>query len=366
MSMTRRLPIGKTRFASANSRRSTGTSKERTLYPARSESPKNSRIRPAISGNDGAPATSASEIPCTRVDSRGIFTPGFTRDSQAATAPPGPKRRAAISTIRSVSRSAPVVSRSKTTSGRSPVRAESAASGSGGSVGSVTPASWPRNGRGGARRLPGPGRSGRHSGRIRPDETRRVQERRRVAAFAPRVVSGVPEERRAEVKQVNAELMHAARLRHELDERRRAAVLEHAIARRGRAARRVSCRAAGRRQGLDREHAAAREEVSRPRGAVGGLQGPLQKVRPRRAVLEQGSVHAPLGRIGDAPRDREIGLLDPRRPGRVRGGQRLRAPREKEDARRLPVEPVDERDPAAELLAQRPEEAARAVYRDAG
>ena len=126
---------------------------------------------------------------------------------------------------------------------------ESAASVSGGRAVPVTPASWPRNGRRGARRLPGPGRAGRHSGRIRPDETRRVQERGGSPSVAPRIVGEVSEKRRAEVKQVEAELVHAARLGHQLDERRLASILEHAIARRGRAARRdgrPSGRAAGR------------------------------------------------------------------------------------------------------------------------
>jgi len=50
----------------------------------------------------------------------------------------------------------------------------------------------------------------------------------------------------------------------------------------------------------------------------------------------------------------------------VRGAKRLRVPREEEDARRLLVEPVDEREVRAELLAERAEEAAGAVYRDAG
>ena len=50
----------------------------------------------------------------------------------------------------------------------------------------------------------------------------------------------------------------------------------------------------------------------------------------------------------------------------MRGAKRLRVPREEEDARRLLVEPVDERELRAELLAQHAEEAAGAVYRDAG
>ena len=84
-----------------------------------------------------------------------------------------------------------------------------------------------------------------------------MQQRGRIAAFASGVVSRVPEERCAEVKQMNSELVHAARLRDQFDESRLATVLEHPIARRGRAARRMNGGPAGRRQGLDREHAAA-------------------------------------------------------------------------------------------------------------
>jgi hypothetical protein len=159
-----------------------------------------------------------------------------------------------------------------------------------------------------------------------------VQQRGRIAVCTPGIVSGVSQERCAEVKQVNSELVHATRLRDQLDESRRATVLEHPIASGGRAARRMNGGPAGRRQGLDREHAATREEMSRPRGAVGRLCGTLQEIRPRRAVLEQRSVHAPLGRIGNASRDGEVGLHDARRPGRVRGPERVRVPREEEDA----------------------------------
>ena len=133
-----------------------------------------------------------------------------------------------------------------------------------------------------------------------------------------------------------------------------------------RAARRMDGGPAGRRKRLDREHAAAREEMSRPRRAVNRLHGTLEEVRPRRAVFEQRSVHAPLGRIGEASRDGEVGLHDVRRPGRVRGAERVRVPREEEDAGRLLVEPVDERELRAEALAERAEEAAGAVHRDSG
>ena len=50
----------------------------------------------------------------------------------------------------------------------------------------------------------------------------------------------------------------------------------------------------------------------------------------------------------------------------MRGAERLGVPREEEDARRLLVEPVDEREVLPELLAQRAEESARAVDRDSG
>ncbi len=165
---------------------------------------------------------------------------------------------------------------------------------------------------------------------------------------------------------MNPELVHAARLGNQLDEGRRTAVLEHPIARGGRAARRVNGGPAGRRKRLDREHAAAREEMSRPRRAVGRHNGPLQELGPRRSVLEQWRVHAPLGWIGDSPRDGEVSLHDVCRPGRVRRAERARVPREEEDAGRLPVEPVDERELRAEAPAQRTEEAAGAVYGDSG
>src|SRR5271169_2986583 len=190
-------------------------------------------------------------MPWMRVDSRGILSPGFTRDSKVATAPAGPNRRAAISTIRSVRRSAPVVSRSTTTSGRSTESPMSAARVSWGRTGSVTPGSWPRSEESGEGRLPGPGRAFRRSGRIPPGETRRVQQRGRISVFAPGVVGGVPEERRAEAKQVDPELVHATRLGDQLDESGLAPVLEHPVARRGRAARRMNDGPAGRRQGLD-------------------------------------------------------------------------------------------------------------------
>ena len=85
-----------------------------------------------------------------------------------------------------------------------------------------------------------------------------MQQRGRITAFAPGVVSGVPEERRAEVEEVNPKLVHAARLGDQLDEGRRATVLEHPITSRGRAARRMNGGPSGRRQRLDREDAAAR------------------------------------------------------------------------------------------------------------
>lgn len=196
-----------------------------------------------------------------------------------------------------------------------------------------------------------------------------MEERGRIAVGATRVVRVIAEKRRAEVEQVNAELVHASRFGDELDERGSAPVLEDAIARRGMASRRMDGRPAWRRQGLDREHAAAREEMPRPRRAVRRLDGALQKVRPGCAVLEKRGVHAPLGRMRDASRNGEIGLLDLRRPGRVRGAQRLRVSREEEDAGRLLVEAVDEREAAAFLaqaLAQSTEKSARSVHGDAG
>jgi hypothetical protein len=193
-----------------------------------------------------------------------------------------------------------------------------------------------------------------------------VQQRGGIAALALGVVGGVSEEWGAEGKEVKSELVHPARLGDQLDERRCAPVLQDPIARRGRAARRMDGGPAGRRQRLDREHAAAREEMSRPRRAVGRHDGTLQEIRSRRAVFEQRSVHAPLGGIGDPSRDGEVGLHDVRRPGRVRGAERVRVPREEDDAGRLLVEPVNERELRAEALAERAEEAAMSVYRDSG
>ena len=178
----------------------------------------------------GHSATSASEIPWMRVDSRGILTPGFTRRSSVATSPPFPKRTTATSTTRSVSRSVPVVSRSKTASGLSPQSSKSGARASRGRASSVTPGSWPNSRGRGGRRLPRP-RAARGARRVGPDEAGGVEDRRGRPCVARRVVERVAEERRPEVREMDAQLVHPARLGRELDEGRFAAILEDPVGR---------------------------------------------------------------------------------------------------------------------------------------
>lgn len=88
------------------------------LNPARSASPMNASSSGAIRANGGASATSASTIPCTREDSGGIDTPGFTRRVIVSRRPSGCSLTSESSTMRSTAGFRPVVSRSMKTRGR--------------------------------------------------------------------------------------------------------------------------------------------------------------------------------------------------------------------------------------------------------
>ena len=240
-------------------------------------------------------------MPWTRVDSRGIFTPGFTRRSSVATSPPLPKRTTATSTIRSERRSVPVVSRSNTASGRSPQSSKTGPRASRGRAASVTPGIMAqlasRRAAAASHVHEPPGAPGG------PSQTRRAAWRtRRGRVRRPGdVVERVSEQRRAEVGEVDAQLVHPSGLGRQLDERRRAAVLNDAVGGLRLAARRVDGGPAGRRDRRDREDAPAREEVPRARGPVGRLERALQKLGLARPVFEELLRHDALARRRGRP-----------------------------------------------------------------
>ena len=101
--------------------------------------------------------------------------------------------------------------------------------------------------------------------------------------------------------------------------------------------------------------------MPRARLSVRGGERTSEEVRPRRPVLEERRVDDSLAGRRNAARPREVGLRDIGRPGAVGGAERVGVLREKEDARRLLVEPVNEGEAAPVRGPELREEAARPV-----
>ena len=277
-----------------------------------------------------------------RARSLGILTPGFTSRSKIGT-PSLAKRTAATSTIRSAAcpfRSsrgrrrraalgAELEERAESVEGESRVR----------HAGIMAQLARGREAR-------PPTSTRRPAGRVRPDESRGVQDRRGRSRRPRRVVERVAEERRSEEREVDAQLVHPSRPRLQLDERRGPAILEDTIRGPRFAAGGVDDRAAGRRDRRDRADAPGRQEVPCAGGPVGGLEGAPQssglpvrcsssfsvttpsQARARRASRRGTSSRrrtATRRARRGAPREFLRGGGRPRSP--CRGGERGRGPR---------------------------------------